>query len=157
MKVSLMLSTFLLFFQSTSLDPGSFTEYGIVGILGVVILILGYILYKLFYQHTKVLENRDKMVMDFVNDHRSETTAAMMNVASTIAVSQKEAADKVAGSYDRLQASFERQARVLDEVVLSSRVVDRIAAQKRKGVDLTDDEIERAVRTIMHERSTRGG
>lgn len=67
------------------IDPTPFTAWGVLGLLGVVIVVLVLVILKLFTKQTSTMEVRDKLIMDFVNVHRGETTAAMQGVANTVA------------------------------------------------------------------------
>jgi len=125
------------------IDPTPFTAWGVLGLLGVVIVVLVLVILKLFTKQTSTMEVRDRLIMDFVNVHRGETTTAMQGVAAT-----------VAASYDKMAAAFGRQARSLDEVLLSNRVLDRLEAMKQRGVALTPEEVDRVVRSLIHERSS---
>lgn len=50
--------------------------------------------------------------------------------------------------------AFGRQARSLDEVLLSNRVLDRLETMKQRGVVLSPEEVDRVVRSLIHERSS---
>jgi len=132
----------------TPVDPLPFTQFGILGILGVVIVILTGVVWKLFTQQSSVQQARDKTLMDFVDRHRSETTAAYTSVAAT-----------VASSYDGLRKTLDRQSRMMDELLMAQRVLDQIEKMKkdRDGVVLNQTEIEGIVRSIMHERASMKG
>lgn len=127
-------------------DPGAFTQWGILGILAFVIVVLGVILFRLFVRQTSSMEARDRILMDFVDRHRGETTTAMKEVAGT-----------VSNSYQDLRNTMSRQARALDELLMSTRVLDQIEKMKRAGTPLTQDEVDRVVRSIMHERGRERG
>lgn len=124
------------------LDPTPFTAWGVLGLLGVVILILVGVIWKLFVRQSSSQEVRDKTLMDFVDRHRSETTNAMERVATT-----------VSNSHDKMTQAFARQARALDEVLLTNRVLDQLEKMKLRGVTLSSDEVDKVVRSVMHERS----
>lgn len=127
------------------IDPQPFTQWGVLGLLGLVIIVLLGVVFKLFNSQAKNMEDRDKIIMDFVDRHRGETTTAMKDVAGV-----------VASSNDRMAQAFARQSRALDEVLLTNRVLDQVEKKKTRGTPLTDDDIERVVRTVLHERGPRG-
>ena len=127
-------------------DPTPFTAWGVLGLLGVVIIVLVGVIWKLFIRQSSSQEVRDKTLMDFVDRHRSETTRAMQDVATT-----------VASSHDKMSQAFARQSRALDEVLLTGRVLDQVEKMRlRSGVPLTPEEIDRIVRSVLHERASTG-
>lgn len=126
------------------LDPTPFTAWGVMGILAFVIVVMGMVLYRLFVRQTSSMEIRDKVLMDFVDRHRGETSAVLEKVAST-----------VADSYHEMKSSMQRQTRVLDELIMSQRVLDQIEKLKRAGSPLTQQEVDLIIRSIMHERRER--
>lgn len=125
-------------------DPTPFTAWGVLGLLGVVIIVLVGVIWKLFVRQSSSMEARDQILMSFVDRHRSETTVALDNIAN-----------KVTASNDRVTAAFAKQARALDEILFANRVLDqvekRIKAQGVAGLD--DTMIEKIVRSVIHERS----
>lgn len=124
------------------LDPTPFTAWGILGILAFVIVILGVILYRLFVRQTSSMEARDKIIMDFVNQHRGETSTVM-----------RELVDKVIASDERLGDVMRRQTRIVDDLVMQLRFLDQIERLKRAGMPLTQEEIDRVMRSVQHERA----
>lgn len=132
--------------QIAGIDPTPFTAWGVLGLLGLVIIVLVGVIWKLFVRQSSSMEIRDKTLMDFVNIHRGETTAALMKIG-----------DMVVSSNDRVVAAFAKQARALDEVLLSSRVLDQIEKLKQRGTTLDDTTIEKIVRSVLHERSAARG
>jgi hypothetical protein len=145
----------LIILQVPGIDPTPFTAWGVLGLLGVVIIVLVGVIWKLFVRQSSSQETRDKVLMDFVDRHRLETTVAMKEVATTVAQSQDRTASSIIQSQDRMAQAFARQSRALDEVLLTSRVLDQIEKMKLRGLPLTAEEIDRVVRSVMHERSGR--
>lgn len=130
--------------QLPGVDPTPFTAWGVLGLLGLVIVVLMAVLWKIVTRQSSSMETRDKILMEFVDRHRGETTAAMTQVAAT-----------VSASHDKMTAAFSRQARALDEVLMTNRVLDQIDKMKTRGVNLTTEEIDRIVRSVLHERAAR--
>jgi len=140
-----MLNTMLiLVLQSpVGLDPTPWSAWGVLGLLGLIVIALMGIIWRLFNKQTSTMEVRDKLIMDFVNTHRSETTRSMQDVAKT-----------VSDSYDKMSVNFSRQARALNEILLANRVLDRIEKMKASGAVMTPAEIESLVRSIFHDWSS---
>ena len=153
-----MIITAILLLQSPlGIDPTPFTAWGVLGLLGVVIIVLVGVIWKLFTKQSSSMEVRDKILMDFVNVHRSETTAALEKLGLGSAASLRELSAVITSSNDRVVAAFAKQARALDEVLLAARVLDQIEKMKARGTNLDDTTIEKIVRSVLHERSaTRG-
>lgn len=124
------------------LDPTPWTAWGVLGLLGIVVLVLMGVIWKLFLRQTSTMEVRDQILMTFVDKHRGETTQAMQNVANTVSL-----------SHEKMAQAFGRQARALDEVLLTNRVLDKVETMRNRGTVLSAEEIERVIRTIIHERS----
>lgn len=133
-------------------DPSPFTAWGILGILAFAIAVLCGILWKLFVSQRAMFETRDKLLMEFVDRHRGENTAAMIKVADTVATSQKELGGVLSSSLHDLQVIIARQQRRLDEVLMTGRVLDKIEAMRKRGADIDETMIEKVVRTVIHER-----
>jgi hypothetical protein len=128
------------------LDPTPFTAWGVLGLLGVMLIVLAGILWKLFSRQTAFMEQNTKTLIDFVNDHRGETATALEKITGAISA-----------SHDRMTDAFVKQARVLDEVLLMSRIFEQVKRAKLEGVNLDDTLVERIVRTVTQERSSRRG
>lgn len=128
------------------LDPTPWTAWGVLGLLGIVVLVLMGVIWKLFLRQTSTMEARDQILMNFVDKHRGETTIAMQAVATT-----------VSASHEKMVQAFGRQARALDEVLLTNRVLDKVETMRARGTTLSGEEIERVVRTVIHERSQQRG
>lgn len=132
----------LLILQSgIGLDPTPFTAWGVLGLLGLVIVVLVGVIFKLFVRQSSSMDARDKILMEFVDRHRGETTAAMNQLGQL-----------VGQSHDKMVAAFAKQARALDEVLISNRVLDQIEKMKQRGTTLDDTTIEKVVRSVLHER-----
>jgi len=126
-----------------------------LGLLGIVVLILTGIIWRLFGKQTSTMEVRDKLIMDFVNGHRSETTKSLEGVAKAVSESYEKSSKTVSDSYDKMSVNFARQARALNEILLANRVLDRIEKMRGAGnTPMSSSEIESIVRTIIHESST---
>lgn len=134
------------------IDPSPFTAWGILGILAFAIVVLCAILWKLFVSQRAMFEARDELLMGFVDRHRGESTAAMIKVADTVAASQKELGGVLSSSLHDLQVIISRQQRRLDEVLMTGRMLDKIEAMRKKGVDIDETVIEKVVRNVIHER-----
>lgn len=132
----------LLAFQGIGIDPTPFTAWGVLGLLGLVLLVFAGVIWKLFSANAVSMETRDKILMDFVNVHRGETQKSLDAIA-----------DKVVDSHKTMAQAFGRQARALDEVLLTGRVLDQIEKRKVAGTQLTTEEIDRVVHALMRERA----
>lgn len=130
--------------QMPGVDPTPFTAWGVLGLLGLVIIVLVGVIWKLFVKQTSTMESRDQILMSFVDRHRLETTQAIERLGIMIAASN----DKVTGA-------FAKQARALDEVLLTNRVLDQIEKMKARGVQLDETLVEKVVRSVFSERSGR--
>jgi len=140
--------------QMPGLDPTPYTAWGVLGLLGVSLIVMLGVVWKLITQQTANMKTRDELIMNFVDRHRSETTKTLAEVANTIAASGERQAAAATASNEKIGAILTRHTRMLDEVLMSNRVLDKISAMKQSGVTMSQAEIETLVRTIMHERST---
>lgn len=146
------------FLQSPlGIDPTPFTAWGVLGLLGLVIIVLVGVIWKLFVRQSSSMEIRDKTLMDFVNVHRGETTKALDKLGGDTTQALGKMSDMMVSSNDRVIAAFAKQARALDEVLLASRVLDQIEKMKARGTALDDTMIEKIVRSVLHERSAARG
>lgn len=134
------------------MDPSPFTAWGILGILAFAIVVLCAILWKLFVSQRAMFETRDKLLMDFVDRHRSESAATMTRVADTVSSSQTKLGDVLSTSLHDLQVTIARQQRRLDEVLMTGRVLDKIEAMRKRGADIDETMIEKVVRSVWHEK-----
>lgn len=143
--------------SSLGIDPTPFTAWGVLGLLGLVIIVLVGVIWKLFVRQSSSMEIRDKTLMDFVNLHRGETTQALTKLGGDTTQALAKMSDMMISSNDRVIAAFAKQARALDEVLLASRVLDQIEKMKARGTTLDDTMIEKIVRSVLHERSAARG
>lgn len=125
------------------LDPTPYTAWGVLGLLGIALIVMLGVVWKLITQQTANMKTRDELIMGFVDRHRGETTKAMADVAGTVAQSN-----------DRLTVAFNRQSRALSEILLANRVLDRVESMRKAGVVLTQPEIDSIVRAAAHEMSS---
>lgn len=126
-------------------DPTPWTAWGVLGLLGLVIVVLMGIVWRLFNKQTSTMEVRDKLMMDFVDRHRGETTKAMQDVATT-----------VSNSYEKLSLHLGRNTRALQEMLLLNRFSEQIRQLKASGTpgsQLTEEEIARIFRVVVHEQN----
>jgi aryl carrier-like protein len=128
----------------TGVDPTPFTQWGVLGLLGFVICVLMGVIWRLFIHQSSSQKDRDQVLMSFVDRHRGETTIAMTGIAET-----------VSRSYDRMGTAMNRQARALDAVLDTGRVMDHVARMKREGVALTREELDAVVRSIREQDGNR--
>lgn len=137
-------------------DPTPFTQYGVMGLLGFVIIALIGVIWKLFLKQDQSMAARDTVLMDFVNKHRAETSLAMQNVANTVANSHDKLASTLSLGLSELKTSTERHTRVLDKVLMTNSIFEQIERLKQKGTELSVDEIDKLVRSIIQEKTFRG-
>lgn len=139
------------------LDPSPYsTSWGVLGALVFVIVLLGGIIYSLFIkgaaqqaardaQQAAEQQARDKMLMDFVDRHRGESSTALAMFG-----------DSVVKSNERMREAFLRQSRTLDAVLLSTRVLDHAERRKTGSSALTQTEIDQIISSVMKEPGMRG-
>lgn len=118
------------------LDPTPFTAWGVLGLLGVVVLVLVGIIWKLFNKSTAAIESQTQTMMGFVEKHRTETSKAL-----------GELTDKIVLSQDRMTNAFTKMGKELNELVLLERIYDR-AAKRAGNSPLSEEEIEKIVRRV---------
>lgn len=125
------------------LSPEPFQVWGIMGILAFVIAALVTIVWRLFSKLTTDQAGRDRIIMDFVNDHRSETTSALAKVGDAVILSSRELGGVVA-----------RNTAALQELVTLQHLVttaERLKPSEPGGV-VSRGDIETAVRRVMADR-----
>jgi len=147
-----------LFFQSGQVIPGPLnpTEYqawGILGTLAFAIFVLCAVLWRLFNRQSQAFEARDKVLMDFVDRHRSEHTRSLEGIASSMTAALKEQGGVLDHAMSKLEEAFTRQQRRLDEVLLTSRVLEKVAAMKKRGESLDETMIEKVIATIQNQQN----
>lgn len=130
------------------IDPTPFTAWGVLGLLVVVVLILMGIIWKLFDKSSTAIASQTTTLMDFVDKHRGETSKLITEISSGFVASQRDTADKVASSQDRMTSAFAKMARTLDELVLLERIYDRATKRAAGTAPLTEDEIDKIVRRV---------
>lgn len=130
-------------------NPTSYLGFGIFSVLAFVIVVLIGILFRVFAQQSAdkkeqaaSQKERDMLLMAFVDRHRGEFTSALERISISFA-----------GSLDNFRAAFDRQERNLDEVLLTTRVIDQLDKLKRGGSPLTEGDIEKVVMSIIRERA----
>jgi len=76
----------------------------------------------------------------------------MEKIAGTISASNDRLGSALSSSLQDLRSVISRQARKLDEVLLTSAVLDRVERARRKGDTLDESAIESVVRSVIKER-----
>jgi len=135
------------------LDPTPYTAWGVLGLLGVVILVGLGIIWRLFVVQTRFMESRDSRLMSFVDTHRQQFAQALADIVHE----QSQALAKMAAANDKSMAGFtralNRQARGFDEVLLADRAYNKLASLHAAGVTISHGEIEGVIREIIRQRS----
>lgn len=131
------------------IDPTPFTAWGVLGLLAIVLFVFLGITWKLFNKSTASMESQTKILIDFVNTHRTETNKALEGLADKSNLSLSNVTDKVVTSQDRMTSAFAKVARAIDELVMIERVLDKASKKiSTGGVSLTEDDIEKIVRLV---------
>lgn len=124
-------------------DPQSFTSFGVLGALLVVVFILSGILWNVF----KDIRSRDKTLMDFVNNHTVQHTSALSSLGDKILSGDRKIAQALT-----LHASHTRALLVAVEGVQLAQ-----ARKQVTGMDLTPDELNRITRSARENIDRRIG
>jgi hypothetical protein len=147
----------LLMFQAGNpMDPSQYQAWGILGTLAFAIFVLCAVLWRLFNRQTQAFEARDKVLMDFVDRHRSENSASLVKIADTMSASHEKLGNVLDHSMSKLEEAFVRQQRRLDEVLLTGRVLEKVAAMKKRGDQLDETTIERVISAVLQQNKTSG-
>lgn len=137
-----------------SLDPTSYaTSWGVLGALVFVIVLMGAIIYQIFSKGEANRKERDQVLMGFVDGHRKETHITLSHIADTISAAHKEGAATVSRALENLGIDQRRMFRALDNMLETTRFLDKIKEMKRQGIDLTDSDIEKVLRAMNHDRN----
>lgn len=123
------------------LDPTPYQEFGIMGILGLAIAILCALVWRLVVKQSEAFEKRDQVLMAFVSTHRAESGQALNHLGEVLDASMA-----------KLVIAFDRQQRKLEEVILTGRVLEKVAGMRKRGMDLDETTVEQVVRSVIKER-----
>lgn len=130
--------------------PGAeqFASYGTLGLLAFVSIVLVYIIYNMVGKVTSSMETREteatareKGIIEFVKSHQTESHLFLSEFRRSFDDQQKD-----------LKEILGRQARSLDMVVLTFRVMEQIEQMRRRGIEVTDQQIMSIVRAISDEQ-----
>lgn len=124
------------------IDPTPFTAWGVLGLLGVTVAVLLGIIWRLSAQQSASMKENTSTIISFINTHRGETTKAL-----------EELGKSWTSSNDKVIAAFTKQARALDQVLITDRILNQLERMKKRGTQLTDDEIDKAVRLTLREHT----
>jgi hypothetical protein len=131
--------------QVPGLDPTPYTAWGVLGLLAIGFLVALGMIWRLVVRNSAERDTSSKQMMDFLDRNRIENNAALQGVAKT-----------VADSNDKMSTAFNRQSRLLDELLIRNRAIDRIDRLREGGSPVSSDEIRRIVREeILDRDSTR--
>lgn len=133
-----------------SIDPTPYTAWGVVGTLAFTIVVLcGTVIVILVRQ-----SNRDRMLMDFVDRQRSETSLTLKDMSTTLQTSQDHLGTTLTTALNRFEQAFTSQSNRLNEVLVTGRVLERVAALQRRGEKLDDTVISQIVSAVKQQSST---
>lgn len=136
-------------------DPGAFTAWGILGILAFAIAVLCGILWNLFNRQARMFETRDKLLMDFVDNHRRENAVAMDNVATKVSASHDNLATTLSHSLEDIRNVIDRHTRRLNDFMLTREVLSKVDQMKKRGDPLDETVVEKVIRTVINEQQKR--
>lgn len=131
-----------------SVDPAAYgaAQWGVLGALVFVIVILGLIIYSLFIKQQTNQSARDQTLISFIDRHRGETTAAMKGVADTMAK-----------SLDEIREALVAHGRTIDAVYVTTVAAERAKRMKQAGeADLSPAETNALIRDVISELYPRG-
>jgi hypothetical protein len=144
-----------LLLQAGPLNPTEYQAWGILGTLAFAIFVLCAVLWRLFNRQSQAFEARDKVLMDFVDRHRSEHTRSLEGIASSMTVALKEQGTVLDHSLSKLEEAFNRQQRRLDEFLLVGKVLEKVAAMRKRGdIPLDDTIIEKITTAVISQSRT---
>lgn len=143
------------------IDPTPYTAWGVLGLLGLVVLFGVAIVWRLFVVQTRFMEDRDTrliaqfgVMQQFVGEHRKEFSASLEAVTNRQSATIEQVATTVQRSNERLARAFDRQSRALDEVLIADRALNRIAALQTAGAAVSQSDVESIVREVIRQRTT---
>lgn len=150
------MSNILLLFMLQVFDPTPFAAFGVLGGLLFAISIMVALVWRLFNKQSEMFKDQQvhtqsqtKVMMDWVDLHRRETTQALGTVVDKVSASHDNLATTLSSSITQLKTAYERQSRKLDEVLLTGVVLNKVAQMKEKGEKLDDTVIEGVVRRVL--------
>jgi len=133
-----------------AIDPTPYTAWGIVGTLAFTIMALLITVVVILTRQT----SRDRMLMDFVDRHRTETASTLQTFGSSLQQSQEKLGHTLDQALSRSELAFDRMSNRLNEVLITGRVMERVAALQRRGDKLDDTQISQIVSAV---KSQQGG
>lgn len=133
-----------------SVDPTPYTAWGVVGTLAFTIVILCCTVIVILMRQG----NRDKMLMDFVDRQRSETAMTLKDLSSNVQLSQEHLGTTLIQALSRFEQAFDRQAQRLNEVLITGRVLEKVAQMQKRGEKLDDTVISQIVTMIKSQQTS---
>jgi len=138
--------------QVAGIDPTPYTAWGVLGLLGLVVIFGVLIIWRLFVTQTRFMEERDTRLMKFVGEHRQEFSASLEKVTERQSATIEQVTGTLGRSNERLARAFDRQSRALDEVLIADRALNRIAALQGTGASISQTDVESIVRELIRQR-----
>lgn len=132
-------------------DPTPWTAWGVLGLLGLTVAVLLGIIWRLSVHQSAAMKANTDTLISFVNTHRGETATVLTGIKNDTVSALAQLGQVLATSNDRMVAAFGKQARALDQVLLSNRILDKIEQMKNRGTNLSEKEIERIVASFLKE------
>lgn len=143
--------------QADPLGIASFTQYGIVGILGTVIFILMRFIYKQTDRAEARSAEQSRSFLDFAEKHRGELSQSMRELGATMVQSTEKLTAAIAAGHHEVSSVLDKQVRRFDEVIITNGLVERLRELKASGVNLSQDEADRILRAAINERKATKG
>lgn len=141
------------------LDPTPFAAFGVLGGLLFAVAIMCGLVWRLFNKQSEMFKDQQthtqsqtKVMMDWVDLHRRETTQALGTVVDKVSASHDNLAHTLSDSITQLKTAYDRQSRKLDEVLMTGVVLNKVAQMKEKGEKLDDSVIEQVIEKVINKR-----
>lgn len=134
-------------------DPTPFTAWGVLGLLGFAFLIVMGIVYNLVTkQVARQVDSsaaQNKAFMDFMGSHGDKFTKVLEQVTDKQREAISGLSSSIRESNKDLTYAFNRQANLLDRMLLSRNVIQEIKEMNMQGKPLDTEAIERAITRVM--------
>lgn len=137
------------------IDPTPYAAFGVMGGLLFAVVVLTALLWRLFARQSDMFEKRDQVLMDFVNDHRKESSASLDNIANKVAKSQEDLGATLSLSLGEIKTVMSQLSRRMGDFMLTSTVLTKVDQMRRKGDSLDETVIEKVVRSVLSDQQNR--
>lgn len=136
-------------------DPTPYAAFGVMGGLLFAVVVLTALLWRLFNKQSDMFEQRDKVLMDFVNEHRRESSASLDNIANKVAKSQEDLGATLSLSLSEIKTVMSQLSRRMGDFMLTSTVLTKVDQMRKKGDPLDEATVEKVVRSVLSEQTSR--